>query len=94
MGRKDAVKLFRAYIAALRLAFDVLVDRDVAGEASAAGMGHVDGMDVANNPSSVGDLFATLYRGLGIDPGLQIRDGVGRPHSISGESGKPIAALV
>jgi uncharacterized protein (DUF1501 family) len=53
-----------------------------------------DGTEVASNPCSVGDLFATLYKGLGIDPELQIRDAIGRPHHISGESGKPIAALV
>ncbi|HLJ96239.1 MAG TPA: DUF1501 domain-containing protein [Gemmataceae bacterium] len=53
-----------------------------------------DGTDVADRPTSVGDLFATLYKGLGIDPGLQIRDNVGRPHSIAGENGKPLPALV
>jgi uncharacterized protein (DUF1501 family) len=53
-----------------------------------------DGMDVGDNPASVADLFATLYKGMGVDPSLQIRDGVGRPHSISGENGKALAALV
>jgi hypothetical protein len=53
-----------------------------------------DGTDVGDNPASVADLFATLYKGMGVDPGLQIRDGVGRPHSISGENGKALAALV
>ena len=53
-----------------------------------------DGMDVDKNPCSVGDLFASLYKGIGIDPGIQIRDTIGRPHKISGEDGKPIAALV
>jgi hypothetical protein len=53
-----------------------------------------DGTDVVSGPCSVGDLFATLYKGLGIDPDLQIRDTVGRPHHISGENGKPIEALV
>jgi hypothetical protein len=51
-------------------------------------------MDVGDNPMSVANLFATLYKGLGLDPALQIRDSVGRPHSISGENGKPISALV
>jgi hypothetical protein len=53
-----------------------------------------DGMDVGDNPTTVGDLFATLYKGLGIDPALQIRDAVGRPHNIAGDNGKPLAALV
>jgi uncharacterized protein (DUF1501 family) len=53
-----------------------------------------DGMEVADKPCSVGDLFATLYKGLGMDPALQIRDALGRPHSISGDKGTPLAALV
>jgi hypothetical protein len=51
-------------------------------------------MDVGDNPASVADLFATLYKGMGVDPSLQIRDGVGRPHSISGENGKALAAII
>ena len=53
-----------------------------------------DGMAVARNPVSVGDLFATLYRGLGIDPATQVRDPIGRPFSIAGDNGRPIAGLV
>jgi hypothetical protein len=53
-----------------------------------------DGTDIASNPCSVGDLFATLYKALGIDPALQIRDPIGRPHNISGDNGKPIEGLV
>jgi hypothetical protein len=53
-----------------------------------------DGNDVTSDPCSVGDLFATLYKGLGIDPGTQIRDPGGRPHKIAGDDGKPIASLV
>jgi hypothetical protein len=53
-----------------------------------------NGMDVKENPCSVGDLFATLYKGMGIDPGAQVRDPSGRPHNISGKDGKSIAALV
>jgi hypothetical protein len=53
-----------------------------------------NGMDVNENPCSVADLFATLYKGLGIDPDLRIRDLNGRPHTISGENGKPISALL
>jgi uncharacterized protein (DUF1501 family) len=52
-----------------------------------------DGTSVAKDPCSVGDVFATVYKALGIDPTTQVRDLNGRPYGISGESGKPIAAL-
>jgi uncharacterized protein (DUF1501 family) len=52
-----------------------------------------DGLAVANNPVKVGDVFATLYRGLGIDPTTQIRDPIGRPFAIAGGNGRPIEAL-
>jgi uncharacterized protein (DUF1501 family) len=42
------------------------------------------GMAVAENPVRVGDVFATLYRALGIDPSTQIRDNIGRPFAIAG----------
>jgi hypothetical protein len=41
--------------------------------------------------ASVGDLFATVYHALGIDPALKIRDPQGRPLAIA--EGKPIATL-
>jgi hypothetical protein len=52
-----------------------------------------DGMNVRDNPVRVSNLFATIYRGLGIDPTTQIRDAIGRPMSISGERGTPIGQL-
>ncbi len=52
-----------------------------------------DGMSVANNPTRVGDLFATVYRGLGIDPATQVRDAIGRPFGIAGGNGRPIEQL-
>ncbi len=52
-----------------------------------------DGMDVANNPVKVGDVFATIYRGLGIDPTTQVRDAIGRPFAIAGGNGRPIEPL-
>jgi uncharacterized protein (DUF1501 family) len=52
-----------------------------------------DGTSVARDHCGVGDVFATLYKGLGIDPTTQIRDPNGRPTGISGENGKPIKAL-
>ncbi len=54
-----------------------------------------DGLAVAENstPVRVGDLFATVYRALGIDPATQVRDPIGRPFNISGENGRAIQAL-
>jgi uncharacterized protein (DUF1501 family) len=51
-----------------------------------------DGMDVGNDPCSVGDLLATVYKGLGLDPATQIRDNLGRPMPIS--EGKVLKGLV
>jgi hypothetical protein len=51
-----------------------------------------DGMDVGNDPCSVGDLFATVYKGLGLDPSTQVRDNLGRPLAIS--EGKVLKGLV
>jgi hypothetical protein len=53
-----------------------------------------DGMSVANNPVRISDVFATVYRALGIDPTTQVRDPIGRPFNISGENGRPVAALL
>jgi uncharacterized protein (DUF1501 family) len=53
-----------------------------------------DGMDVANNPTHVGDVFATVYQALGIDPTAQVRDAIGRPFNIAGGGGQPIQALL
>jgi hypothetical protein len=51
-----------------------------------------DGMDVADKACSIGDLFATVYKGLGLDPETKIRDNLGRPLPIA--EGKPLAGLV
>ena len=51
-----------------------------------------DGMDIKDKPCSIGDVFATLYKGLGLDPATQVRDNLGRPLSIA--DGKPLAGLV
>jgi hypothetical protein len=51
-----------------------------------------DGMDVGDKPCSIGDLFATVYKGLGLDPATQVRDNLGRPLAIA--DGKPLAGLV
>jgi uncharacterized protein (DUF1501 family) len=68
------------------------------GGAMKAGVAHgatdANGTSVSRDPTSVGDVFATVYKALGIDPTTQIRDSIGRPFSIAGESGKPISALL
>jgi hypothetical protein len=57
-----------------------------------------DGMSVARDPVDVGDLFATVYRGLGIDPTTQVRDPIGRPYAVAApldsRPARPIAALL
>ncbi len=54
-----------------------------------------DGTSVKDNPTTVGDLFATLYSALGINPDHEIRDPQGRPRKISGDKpGKAISSLV
>jgi hypothetical protein len=56
-----------------------------------------DGLAVDRDPVAVGDLFATLYRALGIDPATQVRDPIGRPFAIAAplpsRAARPIAAL-
>lgn len=49
---------------------------------------------VTENGVKVGDLFATIYAALGIDPETQIRDPFGRPAPIAGEKATPIKALL
>jgi uncharacterized protein (DUF1501 family) len=52
-----------------------------------------DGTEVRDNPVRVGDVFATVYRALGIDPATQVRDAIGRPFAIAGNNGRPIETL-
>ena len=56
-----------------------------------------DGMAVATNPTRIGEVFASIYRGLGIDPATQVRDAIGRPFPIAsstnGRPSQPIAQL-
>jgi hypothetical protein len=61
-----------------------------------------DGKSVKDKQVNVGDLFATIYKGLGLDPETKIRDNLGRPLKIAEWSprpgaqadGKPIQELV
>jgi hypothetical protein len=59
----------------------------------AYGSTDADGMSVQDNPVKVTDLFATVYRAMGIDPTSQVRDSNGRPYPISGLGGRPIENL-
>lgn len=51
-----------------------------------------DGTDVAKDPCTLGDLYATLFKGLGVDPATKVRDNIGRPIEIA--DGKPLKGLV
>ena len=52
-----------------------------------------DGMDVKDkDPAQIGDLFATVYKGLGLDPATKVRDNLGRPLGFA--DGKPLKGLV
>jgi hypothetical protein len=58
-----------------------------------------DGMDIKEDKVTVKDLFATVYKALGLDPATKIRDNLGRPLSIAfddvkKEQGVPIKALL
>jgi hypothetical protein len=53
-----------------------------------------DGASVKDNPVKIGELFATIYKGMGIDPTTSVRDNLGRPTPIAGENVKPVTALV
>lgn len=53
-----------------------------------------DGTGIKDDQHSVGDLFATLFKGLGLDPTQQIRDNLGRPLTIAPEHSGPIKGLV
>jgi uncharacterized protein (DUF1501 family) len=52
-----------------------------------------DGMAVKDEPARIMDVFATIYKGLGIDPGTQVRDAIGRPFPIAGLGGRPLETL-
>jgi hypothetical protein len=60
----------------------------------AVGSTNADGTEVKDNPAKIGNLFATLYSGLGLDPATQIRDNLGRPTAIAGDKATPITQLV
>jgi uncharacterized protein (DUF1501 family) len=50
-----------------------------------------DGMDIQGDKATIGDVFATVFKGLGIDPGTKVRDNLGRPLEIA--DGKPLKGL-
>jgi uncharacterized protein (DUF1501 family) len=60
----------------------------------AYGATDTNGTGIKDNPVTVPDLFATIYKGLGLDPATQVRDNLGRPLAIAGDTAKPISALV
>ena len=64
----------------------------------AYGSTDADGTSIKDNPTDIMDMYATLYRGLGIDPTPQsvadVRDNLGRPYYIAGDKPKWIKELV
>ena len=60
----------------------------------AYGATNSDGTEVKDNPVKIGDLYATLYSGLGLDPAAQIRDNLGRPTALAGDKAVAIKDLV
>jgi len=60
----------------------------------AYGSTNADGTEVKDTPAKIGDLYATLYAGLGLAPDTQIRDNLGRPTAIAGDKATAIKALV
>jgi len=51
-----------------------------------------DGTSVADKACKIGDVYATIFKALGVDPGTQVRDNLGRPMPIA--DGKPLEGLV
>jgi len=60
----------------------------------AHGATNSDGTEVTDGMTKIGDLYATLYSGLGLAPDTQIRDNLGRPTAIAGEKASAVKALV
>ncbi|MGL4419276.1 MAG: DUF1501 domain-containing protein [Gemmataceae bacterium] len=64
----------------------------------AYGSTSADGTDIKDNPTTVLDLYSTVYKGLGIDPTPQqvadVRDNLGRPYYIAGDKPNWIKDLV
>ena len=60
----------------------------------AYGATNKDGTDVTENPAKIGDLYGTLYAGLGLAPDTQIRDNLGRPTAIAGDKATAIKDLI
>ncbi len=60
----------------------------------AYGATNKDGTDITENPAKIGDLYGTLYAGLGLAPDTQIRDNLGRPTAIAGDKAAAIKELI
>ena len=62
----------------------------------AVGSTSADGTEVKDDKARIGDLYATIYAGLGLDPYAPIRDNLGRPTAVAGDKDKatPIKQLV
>jgi uncharacterized protein (DUF1501 family) len=60
----------------------------------AYGKTSADGTTVEENPTSVGDLMATICLALGIDPTRQNQSNIGRPIRIADREAKPIKEIL
>jgi uncharacterized protein (DUF1501 family) len=79
-------------------AWSVVIGGGAIKGGQAFGSTDANGEAVKDNPVSIGDVFATVYRGLGIDPtpetNASIRDNLGRPFAIAGDKSKEIKGLL
>ena len=70
----------------------------VGGGALKGGMAYgsteADGMSPKDSKVGAGELYATIYKAMGVDPATQIRDNLGRPSAIAGDNMAPIADLL
>jgi hypothetical protein len=79
-------------------AWSVVIGGGAIKGGQAYGSTDATGEAVKDKPVSISDVFATVYKGMGIDPtpetNASIRDNLGRPFAIAGDKGKPIPGLV
>lgn len=73
--------------------FSVLVAGGGIAEGAVIGSSSDDGMEVADRPVTVPDLYATVLTLLGIDPEKEVRTNVGRSVKLT-DAGTPIADLI
>ncbi len=53
-----------------------------------------DGTGIKDDPHTVGDLFATLFKGMGLNPQTALHDNLGRRLNLAPDNSEPIKGLV